>query len=62
MNNQEIDIDEYIEQISLLLNLEIKDEYRNEMIADFEKLISIAKIVNNCPLPEEIEIAPVFEP
>ena len=62
MNNQEIDIDEYIEQISLLLNLEIKDEYRNEMIADFEKLISIAEIVNNFPLPEEIEIAPVFEP
>jgi hypothetical protein len=42
MNNQEINIDEYIEQMSLLLNLQIKDEYRNEMIANFEKLISIA--------------------
>jgi hypothetical protein len=62
MNNQEIDIDEYSEQMSLLLNLEIKDEYRNEMIANFEKLISIAEIVNDFPLPEEIEIAPVFEP
>ncbi|WP_413173142.1 DUF4089 domain-containing protein [Anabaena azotica] len=62
MNNQNIDLKQYVEQMSLLLNLQIKDEYRNEVIVNFEKLQSIAQIVNNFPLPEEIEIVPIFEP
>ncbi|MGM3306986.1 DUF4089 domain-containing protein [Anabaena sp. WFMT] len=62
MKNQKIDVNEYVEQMSLLLNLQIKDEYRDEVVVNFERIKSIAEIVNNFPLGEEIEIAPTFEP
>jgi hypothetical protein len=42
--------------------LEINDEYKDGVIANFERIQDIAEIVNNFPLPELIEIAPIFEP
>jgi hypothetical protein len=62
MENQDFDVSEYVAQISLLLNLEIKDEYKNEVIANFDNIKSIAALVNNFPLATEIEPAQIFEP
>ncbi|MEA5550290.1 DUF4089 domain-containing protein [Anabaena cylindrica UHCC 0172] len=61
MENQKIDVHEYVEKMSLLLNLQIKDEYLDEVVVNFERIKLIAEIVNNFPLGEEIEIAPTFE-
>ncbi|MFM2064728.1 MAG: hypothetical protein RLZZ507_4399 [Cyanobacteriota bacterium] len=61
MVNHDFDVSEYVEQMSLLLNLPIKDEYKNGVVANFEKIKSIAEVVNNFHLPEEVEIAPTFE-
>ena len=62
MENQDFNVQEYIKQMSLLLDLPINDEYKDGVIANFEKIKDIAEIVNNFPLPESIEIAPIFEP
>ena len=62
MENNNLQIQEYVHQMSLLLDLPINDEYKNSVIANFEKIKDIAEIVNNFPLPESIEIAPLFEP
>jgi hypothetical protein len=62
MENQDLNIPEYVQQTSLLLDLPINDEYKDRVISNFEKIQDIAKIVNNFPLPESIEIAPTFEP
>jgi Protein of unknown function (DUF4089) len=62
MESQGFDVSEYVEQMSLLLDLEIKDEYRDGVVANFERIKAIAQLVNSFPLPEEIETAPVFEP
>ncbi|MEH2090996.1 DUF4089 domain-containing protein [Nostoc sp.] len=48
--------------MELLLDLEIRDEYRDGVVANFERISAIANLVNSFPLPEEIEIATVFEP
>ncbi|MBD2137203.1 DUF4089 domain-containing protein [Anabaena sp. FACHB-1237] len=53
---------EYIKIISTLLNLPINDEYQNGVVANFERIKSIAEVVNNFTVPEEINIAPIFEP
>ncbi len=53
---------EYVKQMSVLLDLQIKDEYQNGVVANFERIQVIAELVNSFPLPEEIEIAPVFQP
>lgn len=62
MENNNFQVQEYVKQMSLLLDLPINDEYQDGVIANFEKIKDIAKIVNNFPLPESIEIAPIFEP
>jgi hypothetical protein len=62
MENQDINVSNYVEQMALLLDLPIKDEYRDEVIANFERIKAIAQLVNSFPLPEEIEAAPVFQP
>ncbi|WP_044500510.1 DUF4089 domain-containing protein [Nostoc sp. PCC 7107] len=62
MENQELDVNKYVEQISLLLDLPIKDEYRDEVVANFARIQAIAQLVNSFPLPADIEVSPVFEP
>lgn len=62
MENQDFNVKEYVKQMSILLDLEINDEYQDGVIANFERIKPIAELVNNFPLPESIEIAPTFEP
>jgi Protein of unknown function (DUF4089) len=62
MQNQNFNVQEYVNQMSLLLNLPINEEYKDGVIANFEKIKDIAEIVNSFPLPESIEIATIFEP
>ena len=62
MESNNFNVQEYVNQMSLLLNLPINEEYKDGVIANFEKIKDIAEIVNNFPLPESIEIAPLFEP
>ncbi len=62
MKNQTFNTQEYIKQTSLLLKLKINQEYEPGVIKNFESITTIAELVNNFPLPEEIEISPIFEP
>ena len=62
MEGNNFNAQEYVEQMSLLLNLEINDEYKDGVIANLERIKDIAEIVNNFPLPESIENGPIFEP
>ncbi|PMB18562.1 DUF4089 domain-containing protein, partial [Fischerella thermalis] len=36
--------------------------YRDGVVANFERIRVIAQLVNSFPLPDDIEVAPVFEP
>lgn len=62
MEHQKFNLSDYVDQTALLLDLPIKDEYRDEVVANFERIKAIAQLVNSFPLPEDIEAAPVFEP
>ncbi|MBD2563669.1 MULTISPECIES: DUF4089 domain-containing protein [Nostoc] len=55
-------VGEYVDQMALLLNLQLRDEYRDGVVANFERISTIANLVNSFPLAEDIEVAPVFEP
>ncbi|MBD2503999.1 DUF4089 domain-containing protein [Anabaena azotica] len=58
----EQDLGVYVEQVALLLNLPIKDEYRDGVVANFERIKAIAQVVNSFSIPEEVQPAPTFEP
>ncbi|MBN3948538.1 MAG: DUF4089 domain-containing protein [Nostoc sp. NMS7] len=62
MRREEFDVGEYVDQMGLLLDLELRDEYRDGVVANFERIRAITNLVNEFPLPEDIEVAPVFQP
>lgn len=62
MRREEFNVGEYVDQMALLLDLEIRDEYRDAVVENFERISAIANLVNSFPLAEDIEVAPVFEP
>jgi hypothetical protein len=62
MERQEFDVGEYVDQMALLVDLQLPDEYREGVVANFERIKAIALLVNEFPIPEEIEVAPIFEP
>lgn len=62
MESRGFNVGEYVDQMALLLDLQIRDEYRDGVVANFERIRAIAQLVNSFPLTEEIEAVPVFEP
>ena len=62
MKREGFNVGEYVDQMALLLDLQLRDEYRDGVVANFERIRAIANLVNSFPLGEDIEVAPVFEP
>jgi hypothetical protein len=62
MRRKVFDVGEYVDQMALVLDLQLRDEYRDGVVANFERIRAIANLVNSFPLSEDIEVAPVFEP
>lgn len=62
MENKGFDVGEYVDLMALLLDLQLRDEYRDGVVANFERIMAIAQVVNEFSLPEDIEAAPTFEP
>ncbi|MBD2387670.1 DUF4089 domain-containing protein [Cylindrospermum sp. FACHB-282] len=62
MESRVFDVGVYVDQMSLLLGLELRDEYRDGVVANFERINAIATLVNSFLLPDEVEAAPIFEP
>ena len=62
MDEKTLDVGEYVEQMALLLDLQLKPEYRPGVVENFGRIRAIAQLVNEFPLPDEIEAAPIFKP
>jgi Protein of unknown function (DUF4089) len=62
MEDKKLDVKVYVEQMALLVDLKLRDEYKDGVVANFERINNIAKVVLEFQLPEEVEAAPVFEP
>jgi hypothetical protein len=60
--NKKFDTGNYVDMMALLLDLRLRDENRDAVMANFERIKAIAQFVNDFPLPENIEASPVFEP
>lgn len=58
---REFDVGEYVDAMGLLVDLRLPDEYRDGVVANFERIRAIAQIVNSFELPDDVEAAPIFE-
>ena len=61
MSEEDLSVVEYVEQVAMLLDLQLKPEYRIGVVDNFNRIRAIASLVNEFPLPDNIE-APIFEP
>lgn len=55
-------IAELVDRMSELLELPIAPEYRPGVIANLERTATIAQLVMEFPLSDDLEMAPVFQP
>lgn len=52
----------YVDQAAQVLTLPLQPEHRPGVIANFERITTIAQLVLDFPLPNTAAIAPVFQP
>ena len=62
MERNTLSIAEYVDQMAMVLDLQLNPEYRIGVIENFAKIKAIASLVNEFPLPDNIESSPIFEP
>lgn len=62
MSTQSFKAEEYVAAAAAALNLTIAPDHRPGVVANMERLAAIARLVMDFPLPDEIELAPVFRP
>jgi Protein of unknown function (DUF4089) len=60
--SKELNVGEFVDLMAVVVDLRLRDEYRDGVVANFERIKAIANLVNTFALPEDIEVAPVFEP
>lgn len=60
MTNDEIT--EYVDLMAKLIDLPLDPEHRPGVIANMTIIARIAQLVNEFPLPDEIEAATAFQP
>lgn len=54
--------DTYVSQMALVLNLPLDREYRTGVVENFASIAAIAQLVLEFPLPDQVEVAPTFQP
>ncbi len=62
MDENRLVIAEYVERMAFLLDLQLNLEHRLGVVENFARIEAIAQLVNEFPLPDNIEAAPIFEP
>ncbi|HEY9852183.1 MAG TPA: DUF4089 domain-containing protein [Leptolyngbyaceae cyanobacterium] len=62
MTNENDRIAEYVDRVANLIELPIDPEYRPGVVTNMTRIAQVAQLVNEFPLPEDIEAATVFEP
>ncbi len=62
MKNNLINLKEYIEQTSPIIDLPIDPEYMPGVVDNLTRIAEIATLFTEFELPETIEPAPIFKP
>ncbi|GBF79864.1 DUF4089 domain-containing protein [Aphanothece sacrum] len=61
MMKKSLDMQQYVEQMALLVNLPISPESMTGVVNNFTTIAEIASLVTEFPLPDNIEVAPIFQ-
>ena len=62
MSDSAFDAEQYMKWAAAAIDLSIAPEHRPGVVANLERLVAVARLVGEFPLPEDGEAAPVFRP
>lgn len=62
MTSASANIAELVDLMAVVLELPIDPDYRPGVIANLERTATIAQLVMEFPIPDNIEAAPTFQP
>ncbi len=62
MTEPALNVPEYVNQAAAIVGLPIPDDYHAGVVENFERIAAIAQLVLDFPLPDDTEVAPVFDP
>jgi hypothetical protein len=62
MTDPKLDISAFVDQMAAIVDLPLQPEHRPGVVANFERIHTIAQLVMEFPLDEDIEVAPEFQP
>jgi Protein of unknown function (DUF4089) len=57
-----VNLEPLVDQLAHLIGLPLAPEHRPGVIANFERTTTIAQLVMEFPLGDEVEVAPIFQP
>ena len=56
----EDDIEAFVEAAARIVDLPLAPEHRSGVVMNFRRIAAMARLVNEFPLPPDVEPAPVF--
>ena len=62
MEKTTLDPAAYVAQMAAVMELPLAPDHESGVVENFTRLLAIAQLVNEFPLPAEIAVAPVFQP
>jgi hypothetical protein len=62
MAEKRIDPTEFVEQAAAMIGLPLQPEHQPGVVDNFARIMAIAQLLIEFPLPEETEAGPVFKP
>jgi hypothetical protein len=62
MTEPSLDSAMLVDQMAALVGLPLQPDHRPGVIENFARITAISQLVTEFPLPETIEIAPIFAP
>ncbi|QZZ23359.1 DUF4089 domain-containing protein [Leptothermofonsia sichuanensis E412] len=62
MSEKPVDAAEFVEQMAAVIGLPLQPDHQPGVVDNVTRIIALAQLVAEFSLPEEIEIAPVFQP
>ncbi|MGA7934262.1 MAG: DUF4089 domain-containing protein [Kovacikia sp.] len=62
MTEKPTDLTEFVDQAATVVGLLLQPEHRPGVVENFTRIVAIAQLVNEFPLPEDTEAGPTFQP
>ncbi|MFQ3583704.1 MAG: DUF4089 domain-containing protein [Cyanobacteriota bacterium] len=59
---EDLDPKVYVDQVAKVLQLPLQPDHRPGVVENFARILPIAKLVLEFPLPQTVEAAPTFDP